>query len=299
MDAAPGTHLESGLGRPGLNGTWTAGPTQTRPSRRFKLLILLTSFVAVAGVAALIPTAFTAAQLREEVSVLKQDTAKLHEDIARLDEQITETSASSSNEIDVLAGRLEAQAVDDFDPAAIVSLVEDGVFTIVSGNSQGSGFGFISNGDETWVATNYHVIKASTYLNGPAVVVQHEGSEWIGEAWNWDEDADVALVKVSAVLPVLESAFALGNPPAVGDSVLAYGSPLGFEGTATVGIISAIRGGYIQTDAQINHGNSGGPLVNATGEVLGLTSLGYGEGSGVGFAIDIRTLCARLMRSGC
>jgi serine protease Do len=71
------------------------------------------------------------------------------------------------------------------------------------------------------------------------------------------------------------------------------------EGTATVGIISAIRRGFIQTDAQINHGNSGGPLVNAFGEVLGLTTLGYGEGSGVGFAVDIRTLCSELMRDGC
>jgi S1-C subfamily serine protease len=71
------------------------------------------------------------------------------------------------------------------------------------------------------------------------------------------------------------------------------------EGSATVGIVSAIRGGYIQTDAQINHGNSGGPLVNASGEVLGLTTLGYGDGSGVGFAVDIRVLCNELVVFGC
>ena len=134
---------------------------------------------------------------------------------------------------------------------------------------------------------------------GPSVIVRQGSSTWVGKAWNWDRQADVATVKVNQTLPILESAFSAGHAPGVGESVLAYGSPLGLEGTATVGIVSAIRGGYIQTDAQINHGNSGGPLVNAYGDVLGLTTLGFGDGSGIGFAVDIRTLCARLMRDSC
>jgi putative serine protease PepD len=87
----------------------------------------------------------------------------------------------------------------------------------------------------------------------------------------------------------------------VGDPVLAYGSPQGLQGTATVGIISAIRTGWIQTDAQINHGNSGGPLVDRRGRVLGITSLAFvGGGSGLGFAVDARKLCPLLAgMTGC
>jgi S1-C subfamily serine protease len=78
----------------------------------------------------------------------------------------------------------------------------------------------------------------------------------------------------------------------VGDWVLAYGSPVGLQGTATVGIISALRPGWVQTDAQINQGNSGGPLVDRDGRVLGVTSLGFARGgSGLGFAVDARKLC--------
>jgi len=60
--------------------------------------------------------------------------------------------------------------------------------------------------------------------------------------------------------------------PNVGDQVLAYGSPFGLPDTVTKGIVSAMRGDYLQTDAQINHGNSGGPPLNARGEVVGITS---------------------------
>jgi S1-C subfamily serine protease len=106
--------------------------------------------------------------------------------------------------------------------------------------------------------------------------------------------------------------------------VLAYGSPQGLQGTATVGIISAIRTGWIQTDAQryssggvqlvgllrrvvdptgtaINHGNSGGPLVDRRGRVLGITSVAFvGGGSGLGFAVDARKLCPLLAEmTGC
>jgi S1-C subfamily serine protease len=216
-----------------------------------------------------------------------------------LDQRIRESKDSVETQIGDLGDQLDEAGSNQFDPAGVVAQIQGAVFTVESGHVQGSGFGFLSYGGATWIATNYHVISASTWIGGPVVTIRHGSSEWVGKAWNWNRRADVALVKVNASLPTLDSAFSSGHPPTVGDSVLAYGSPLGLEGTATVGIISAIRRGFIQTDAQINHGNSGGPLVNAFGEVLGLTTLGYGEGSGVGFAVDIRTLCSELMRDGC
>jgi serine protease Do len=74
--------------------------------------------------------------------------------------------------------------------------------------------------------------------------------------------------------------------------VLAYWSPFGLPDTVTKGIVSAVGGDYIQTDAQINHGNSGGPLLNARGEVVGITSHDLeGGGSGLGVVITMPAFC--------
>ena len=76
--------------------------------------------------------------------------------------------------------------------------------------------------------------------------------------------------------------------------MLAFGSPLGFQATGTVGIISAIRSRWIQTDAQISPGSSGGPLLNLRGEVIGITSVGFGAGrSGPGLTRSTSANSAR------
>jgi S1-C subfamily serine protease len=257
---------------------------------------LLVSVLAIAG---LILTDVAVVSSQGRVEDLERGDEGLRRQAAETSRQLEESTTSATKEIEALRRSFDAQADAEFDPSWIVNEIEGSVFTVVSGNAQGSGFGFLSYGGHTWIATNYHVIKASTFIGGPQVLIRHRSATWSGRAWTWDKRADVALVRVNATLPILESAFENGHFPTVGDSVLAYGSPLGLEGTATVGIVSAIRGGYIQTDAQINHGNSGGPLVNDYGEVIGLTTLGFGDGSGVGFAVDIRTLCSKLMKNDC
>jgi S1-C subfamily serine protease len=79
--------------------------------------------------------------------------------------------------------------------------------------------------------------------------------------------------------------------------VLAYGSPFGLPDTVTKSIVSAVRGDYIQTDAQINHGNSGGPLLNARREVVGITSYDLeGGGSGLGVVISMSAFCKAVFR---
>jgi S1-C subfamily serine protease len=93
---------------------------------------------------------------------------------------------------------------------------------------------------------------------------------------------------VASELPTLSVAAS----PTVGDQVLAYGSPFGLPDTVTKGILSAVRGDYIQTDAQINHGNPGGPLLNARGEVVGITTYDL-EGGGGGQGSAWRLACRR------
>lgn len=187
---------------------------------------------------------------------------------------------------------LEHRSGDWLDAGRVAEGAAPAVFTIVAGNAQGSGFGFYSDGEVTWLATNYHVVAPATRSRRPVGVFQ-DGRRWLGVVEHWDRNSDVALVRVDEALPVLASAYGAGHDPALGDPVLAFGTPEGLEGTATEGIISAIRHGWIQTDAQINPGNSGGPLLNAHGEVIGLTTAGVGGGgSGLGFAVDIREVCA-------
>jgi len=126
---------------------------------------------------------------------------------------------------------------------------------------------FSTDDGGTWLATNSHVVEDAIHTDRSVRLVQRDRS-WAGEVSTWSDRPDVALIRVAGDLPTLSVAAS----PNVGDQVLAYGSPFGLPDTVTKGIVSAMRGDYLQTDAQINHGNSGGPPLNARGEVVGITS---------------------------
>ncbi len=157
-----------------------------------------------------------------------------------------------------------------------------------------SGFIFDERG---YIATNHHVIKDAEEV----IVRLHDGSEYEAEVVGSDPNTDIAVLKISGEkrFPVVK----LGDSDAirVGDWAIAIGNPFGrLEGTMTVGVISAkgrsalsIVGGtpalqdFIQTDASINFGNSGGPLVNINGEAIGMNTAINPLGQGIGFAIPI------------
>jgi S1-C subfamily serine protease len=211
--------------------------------------------------------------------------------VSRMDELLRTTA---TNVLDVEARMIPLEHRDGawLNTVKVVEQASPAVFTIISGRTLGTGFGFYGDDRVTYIATNYHVVRTAAARH-ETVTVQQGDRRWRGLVDNWDVNSDVALVRVEADLPILASAYGQDHEPLVGDPVLAYGSPQGLEGTATQGIISALRQGFIQTDAQINPGNSGGPLLNAYGEVVGLTTLGVGGGgSGLGFAVNIREVCA-------
>lgn len=169
------------------------------------------------------------------------------------------------------------------------------------------------------MATNHHVIAQDTYEDRHFVTVRQGGRSWRGQVWNWEEGDDLALVKLPATdLPVLPLAFERNHPAKVGEPVVAYGSPgvsgVSLENTVTAGVVSAVRGHLIQTDPAINHGNSGGPLLNRHGEVLGVTTWKLRDpatgqvAESIGFAVSARRLFSmrravaadgRLYRSPC
>ncbi len=150
---------------------------------------------------------------------------------------------------------------------------------VPDGTSEGSGFIATTDG---YVITNDHVVAGAT---GPATVVFNDGSSASATLVGQDPESDIAVIKVAkeGLRPV---AFGDSEALAVGDPVLAIGSPLSLANTVTAGIISALDrtmqagepGGptryyaAIQTDAAVNHGNSGGPLVDGAGRVVGVNS---------------------------
>ena len=256
--------------------------------------------LALVALIALIPTVVTGRSLRGQVQELTSDLRAAKDRLVVVELERDSLRQSVSEDVEDIRATVDERLRDVIDSSAVIERIEGAVFTVRSGWGQGTGFGFLSFEGETWIATNYHVIDDAFRKNRPTVLVVHGDSLWKGTVVRSDEYSDVALVKVNARLPVLTSAYEADHPPAVGDAVLAYGSPHGLEGTATVGIVSAFRTGWIQTDAPINPGNSGGPLVNTSGEVLGLTTGHYGpEGGGLGFVVDIRQLCAVLLREKC
>jgi S1-C subfamily serine protease len=252
--------------------------------------------LAIVALTVLISTAMNGLSLRAQVRELTAELRSLKERVVVAEVKGEDLEETVSTDVEAVREEVAEGFRDILDASAVVERIDDAVFTIVSEGGQGTGFGIQSSGGETWIATNQHVIDGS--VRGARVTVRSGFASWHGTVERWDRFSDVALVKVDDSLPVLVSAYEAGHPPAVGDAVLAYGSPYGLEGTATVGIVSAFRPGYIQTDAPINPGNSGGPLVNAYGDVLGLTTSTI-EGGGIGFVIDIRELCSSLLKGDC
>lgn len=156
-------------------------------------------------------------------------------------------------------------------------------------NAMGSGFVIDPDG---YVVTNHHVIKGATEIT----VVTTEGKRYPAELKGRDAKTDLALLKIDTDEALPYVVFGDSKTARVGDWVIAIGNPFGLGGTATTGIISArgrdIRSGalddYLQIDAPINQGNSGGPLFAVDGTVLGVNTAIYspnGGNVGIGFAI--------------
>ncbi|MEI6405925.1 MAG: trypsin-like peptidase domain-containing protein [Actinomycetes bacterium] len=194
--------------------------------------------------------------------------------------------------------------------AGIAARVSPSVVSVAvdssSGSDTGSGFFIASNG---YILTNNHVIESAVTDNGTITVSLENGKNYPATIVGRDQAYDLAVLKINVVGAL---ALTLGNSDRVqvGDAVIAVGSPLGLSGTVTSGIISAknrpVTTGSgtgensfinaLQTDAAVNPGNSGGPLVDSTGAVIGVNSaiaslgasLGSQSGSiGLGFAIPI------------
>jgi putative serine protease PepD len=177
------------------------------------------------------------------------------------------------------------------------------------GTAQGTGFIYDTKGD---IVTNDHVISGSSSVN----VKLSDGSSYKATVVGSDPSTDLAVLHIDAPSSKLVPlALADSSKVSIGDGVVAIGNPFGLDGSVTTGIVSALNReivapddtpieGAIQTDAAINHGNSGGPLLDLQGKVIGITSQiqsDSGGNDGVGFAVPANTvssIVAQLIATG-
>ena len=186
------------------------------------------------------------------------------------------------------------QAASQFDSAQITKKISPGVVLIKGTGSSGEilGTGFIISNDGK-IATNLHVVES--LKNGGVQLASGEKFDSFS-VLAFDARKDIAIIKIPGFdLPTVT----LGNSNnvQVGEPVLAVGSPLGLQGTVTTGVVSSLRddptgGGFkvLQTDASVNPGNSGGPLVNRQAEVIGIVTFKIRGGENLNFAIPINYL---------
>jgi putative serine protease PepD len=192
---------------------------------------------------------------------------------------------------------------------SIYRLTYKGVVEISTAQGQGSGFVYDGDGH---IVTNAHVVDGTSSVS----VKFWNGKTFAARVVGADPSTDLAVLKVGAPASELFP-LSLGDSSKllVGDAVVAIGSPFGLEGTVTSGIVSALHRAMtsptgfaiddsIQTDAAINHGNSGGPLLDAQSKVVGVNAQiesSSGGNEGVGFAIPsntVRSVASQLISSG-
>jgi 2-alkenal reductase len=225
------------------------------------------------------------------------------------------TAASTASTAAQPAASGAAQSAQGSDTAiAAVRKVGPAVVTVLSRTNQGSGSGSgVIVSDKGYVLTNNHVVEGTNEL----AVVFADNTRRAAELVGTDPLNDVAVIKVTGALPGVAT---VGDAASLqpGETVLAIGSPLGnFRNTVTSGVVSALNRsvgsmeGLIQTDAAINSGNSGGPLINLRGEVVGINTLvvrndlDYGTSAapveGLGFAVPssiFRNVAEQLIANG-
>jgi serine protease Do len=202
---------------------------------------------------------------------------QLSESLITTQKSLTETQSNFDKQISFI----KAKTSSDF--SGIIEDTIKSVVTLRTDKSQGTGFIITNDG---YLVTNYHVMEGAKYADALTVDQDSKSLTLIG----YNSGMDIALLKINGNYDYLR--FDDSDDIRIGEKVIAIGNPLGLSFSVTEGIVSAINrnvrgssGGYIQTDAALNSGNSGGPLINTNGRVIGINNFKV-AGDNIGFALE-------------
>jgi S1-C subfamily serine protease len=225
-------------------------------------------------------------QLNQKINNLQTDTQSKLNDLSTsvLDTKNGLTSLGSQiGSLDNEMTKLKASTSADF--SAIIEKTIKSVVTIKTDVAQGSGFIIASGG---YVVTNAHVMSGAN----AATIITYDGKTHRVSKIGENTNMDIILLKIddTSYSPlVLEDSSNLQ----IGQKVIAIGNPLGLQFSVSEGIVSAIDregdnkvNGYIQTDAALNAGNSGGPLIDTSGKVIGINNFKISDSENIGFALE-------------
>lgn len=264
-----------------------------------KNIVYMFLVVVIAGVSALTGAAAGGFAVYQAVGT-KQTANKAVLDSSLKAQQASQSLVLNATDIQTAV----TQTVQAVSPAVVTvvgTVPGQSTFFGQSGDATVSGSGFFIS-DQGYVLTNNHVVEGTKEVK----IILADGTEETATVVGTDRYSDIAVLKADGTVPAVAK---LGDSSLLqpGETVIAIGSPLGdFKNTVTEGVVSATgrsidsgQGyqveGLIQTDAAINHGNSGGPLVNLAGEVIGINTMivrssGNGDvAEGLGFAIPVNT----------
>ena len=222
------------------------------------------------------------------ISEIREVSNKLDNEIVGLEVQQKETRGMLNEISSCLANSpgLNQSTRIDIETEDYSKIINDSiksVVTVLTETGQGTGF-FVNN---NYIVTNYHVIENSEGIE----VIDHKGMDFEAELIGKDIDLDIAIIKIDESHHPL--VLSNSSEIRIGERVIAIGNPLGLSFSVTEGIVSGVqRQGplsekpvYIQTDVALNPGNSGGPLINMQGQVIGVNNFKVSGAEGIGFAL--------------
>jgi S1-C subfamily serine protease len=229
---------------------------------------------------------------RHERDQRRDDVTRLEGRLASIKRDLTVARRENAVLADRLRGVTRRARKARLARSTLAKRVRASVFTVSASLDEGTGFVAWVRGGSSYVLTANHVVVLSVDRGDYGVRVHSGTKVWLGRIVKTDPDNDLALIRVSRrIAPPLwpRPTYA---PPLVGDALLLAGSPLGYEGSITSGVVGRVAPEEIQTDAAAYPGISGGPAVDEDGRVVGV--LVSGEGENLNFAVPINRVCVKL-----
>jgi S1-C subfamily serine protease len=212
---------------------------------------------------------------------MEKSDAEIQSNIQIKFSQLTDSLISVEDSLEMEISKISARASADF--SGIIQQTVNSVVSIRTNVAQGTGF-VVSEG---YVVTNAHVLSGALF----AEAITSDRKEYSTELVGYDTNLDLAVLKIKADYPPLE--FEDSENIQIGEKVIAIGNPLGLSFSVSEGIVSGVNrlgenglNAYIQTDAALNPGNSGGPLINTNGKVIGINNFKLTGGESLGFALE-------------